>query len=161
MIRKPFEKDEYDACDRLAKEVVAAYLRKLGHEVEIRPEEFGIDLRSILDGKEYFHEPEVKRVWVGGWSVFWDTVHLPERKGHFFFDGVPNVFYWVLKADYTQAWYFPGKVLLRAKLEEVRNKKIASGEQFYKISLKEPLLHTAEIEKVLGPARLAEILKTA
>ena len=128
-MNKPFEQEEYDQNDSRAKTAIRNHLNDKGIYTIIR-EDYNADIVSLV---QVMHETEVKKNWTGAWPTSWHTVHIPERKGRLLHSA--QVIFWVLKNDLTEAWRIPGRLVTIDRLEEVPNKKIASGEKFFCIPI--------------------------
>lgn len=133
--RKPFERQLYNLYDGPAKEAIKQHLIAKGHddEVVVPPENYGADLYSILKGTKYYHEAEVSQGWTKGIHPY-PLGSIPERKTRLIhmLDGCP-LFFWMLRLDLGRALVFDAKHCTDTYLVEVPNRKIQSGEYFYRI----------------------------
>lgn len=144
MIRKPFEQNEYDQCNDIAIKKVKDLLTSFSAVViDKEKEDYQVDITIFYPtrNKYNFHEVEIKKVWDGDWNPSWTTLQIPERKGKF---AKENYFIWVLNKDTTKAWVFDARLLTSDILKEVPNKKIASGERFYQVPIKQCFLCNLE-----------------
>ncbi len=79
---KPFDLDLYNADDN-AKELVIQWLKGYGYNVDVNPDQYGIDLIGEDNtGKAIAVEVEVKHHWKGSHFPF-RTVHVSARKQKF------------------------------------------------------------------------------
>lgn len=79
---KPFDINLYNADDN-AKELVIKWLKGYGYQVEVNPDQYGIDLIGFDNsGKPIAVEVEVKHHWTGPAFPF-PTVHVSARKRKF------------------------------------------------------------------------------
>jgi hypothetical protein len=79
---KPFDLDLYNADDN-AKELVIQWLKGYGYNVDVNPDQYGIDLIGTdSTGKAIAVEVEVKHHWKGSHFPF-RTVHVSARKQKF------------------------------------------------------------------------------
>lgn len=130
--RKPFDESEYANCDSIAKQAVKNYLANKGYYVTIKQEKCGVDIYAMSPSDVVsWHEVEIKKVWTGEWPGAWNTVHIPERKSRLLKKGHPNLFFWVLSADLSQAWLIKHTVLSIDLLKEIHNCKVPDAERFF------------------------------
>jgi hypothetical protein len=133
--RKKFERELYNRFDGPAKEAIKNHLIAKGHDekVIVPPENFGADLYSIKNGLKFYHEAEVSQGWRIGEHPY-PLGSIPERKTRLIhmLDGDP-LFFWMLRLDLGRALVFSAVHCTDMYLVEVPNKKVASGEYFYRI----------------------------
>lgn len=136
MTRKPFDRRLYAKYDELAKGFVRKLLEPLGYEVCDNPRKTAVDLIVKLGGETLFYvECEIKKALQGG-KFKYDTVNIPERKRKycglkhptlfmlFSPDGVPFILVW-------------DKFVSRSNVEEVHNRHMRNGEEFFKVPIKD------------------------
>lgn len=77
-----FLQTSYDKNDTLGKSLLTWYLMKSGHTVNVPKENFGIDMTSTKDGKQYHWEVEMKAsaIWTGEADFPYPTVSFLKRK---------------------------------------------------------------------------------
>ena len=77
-----FVQESYDRNDWLGKTMLTWYLMKAGHKVNVPKENFGIDITSTKDGKQYHWEVEMKAsaIWTGEADFPYPTVSFLKRK---------------------------------------------------------------------------------
>ena len=132
-MHKKFEQDVYDQCDGPAKARIEEHLKSIGHQVVVPPEDFGPDLYSIWFFRKMYHEVEVSLRWKPTEQHPFLNGSIPERKHRLIAKcGECDLFFWMLRSDYNRALVFPSTVLTEDCLVEVPNRKIASGEFFYR-----------------------------
>jgi len=109
------------------------HLTLTGHSVTVPPENYGPDLYSYWGPRKMYHEVEVSQ----GWK---QDVHpyprgsIPERKTRLITKvGDCELFFWMLRLDCMRALVFSSIMLNDKYLIEVSNKKITTGEYFYRI----------------------------
>lgn len=131
--RKAFEREEYNKFDGPAKNAMAVHLKHYGHVVTVPPENYGVDLYSEVGPMTMYHEVEVTTNWREGVFPF-PTGSIPERKIRLK-DNMPceALFFWRLRYDMARALVYHAKHLEDKWLVEVPNRKIATGEYFYRI----------------------------
>ena len=98
-----FVQESYERNDWLGKTMLTWYLMKAGHKVNVPKENFGIDMTSTKDGKQFHWEVEMKHnvQWVDAASFPYPTVSFLKRKQKM----GDNFWYAILCAD-TQALLF-------------------------------------------------------
>jgi hypothetical protein len=133
--RKKFERELYNRFDGPAKEAIKNHLVAQGHdeEVVVPPENFGADLYSVLGGLKFYHEAEVSQGWKEGDHPY-PRGSIPERKTRLIhmLEGRP-LYFWMLRLDLGRALVFSSVWCKDKYLVEVPNRKVASGEYFYRI----------------------------
>lgn len=139
---KKFERGLYNKYDAVAKKAVQVHLEIAGHHVTVPPENYGPDLYSELAFRRTYHEVEVSQLWKMGDFPF-PTGSIPERK-YRLLSKIEDceLFYWMLRLDTARAVVFPHIVINDKWLVEVPNKKIKSGEYFFR----PPLIYGKEFD---------------
>jgi hypothetical protein len=140
--RKPFSKSLHQEHDTKAREKAICFFKKHGLVAVENPNSKGIDLlvfkkgSSNPDEPEYYVEVEVKNNWAS--KVFqYDTLQIPERKGKYLDMYGKKLLYMIFSKDLTQALIADIVSFKRAKLKEVANKFVYSGEYFYQVPVKD------------------------
>lgn len=131
MVRKKFDQDLYQENDQRGRNAVNGLLTRAGWDVEDR-EHMGADLLARKKGAMIHHEVEVKVCWEGPWPRTWETVHIPERKGHLARTHA-NIWFWVLRSDCLEALAVHGSVILSSPVQVVRNRLVPDGELFFMV----------------------------
>jgi hypothetical protein len=132
-VRKPFEKDVYDECDGPAKEAMRAHLEAQGHKVTVPDENYDVDLFSEVGDLTMYHEVEVSLGWKSGDHPY-PKGSIPERKSRLrAMNTGRTLYFWMLRSDLRRAVVFSSVYLQDRFLIEVPNRKVASGEFFYRI----------------------------
>jgi hypothetical protein len=110
---KPFSEELYESDDS-AKHLVIAWLRSRGHEIDVNPDQYGIDLVGSFNGMPSAWEVEVKHNWKGDEFPF-DTVHYSVRKRKFV---QPDVKTWFITLNHerTRAVVFSHKHFMEGRL---------------------------------------------
>jgi hypothetical protein len=132
--RKKFERDLYNKYDGPAKEAMRVHLIAKGHdEVIVPPENYGADLYSVIGGLKMYHEVEVSQGWKKGEHPY-PLGSIPERKTRLvhMLEGYP-LYFWMLRLDLLRALVFSSVYCKEEYLVEVPNRKIKTGEFFYRI----------------------------
>jgi hypothetical protein len=129
---KEFDPYLYDKYDGPAKEAMRVHLELAGHRVTVPPENYGADLYSEFGSRRLYHEVEVSTVWETGDHPF-SLGSIPERKIRLVHKHGLDLFFWMLRSDFKRALVFPASALQDKYLVEVPNRKISSGEYFYRI----------------------------
>ena len=142
-IKKRFDAELHRENDGPAVRAVLQYLHLQGIWAAQNDDKYGPDI-VVYSGytPSRYVEVEVKRGW-GDTSFPFDSVHLPERKGKYLRKRL-GIEYWILNSSLTRAVIIPDYALDSSLLEEVRNKLVSSGEQFYCI----PLDQCNELEEI-------------
>lgn len=132
-VRKEFSEEDYNRFDAPAKNAMAYHLKAHGHVVTVPPENYGVDLYSKLEGVVMYHEVEVSEGWKENEHPFLNG-SVPERK-HRLKLMMPDdpLFFWMLRFDLGRAVVFSSRHLIDRWLVEVPNRKVATGEYFYRI----------------------------
>lgn len=130
---KKFEPGLYTQYDGPAKVAVATHLKIMGHEVTVPPENYGPDLHSTYLYRKMYHEVEVSQMWFTAEHP-WAAGSVPERKKRLLSKLYGcELFFWMLRKDLKRALVFPSTIMNTDDwLVEVPNKKIESGEYFYR-----------------------------
>ena len=135
-VRKKFDKELYDACDGPGKEAVRIHLTCLGYDVTVPPENYGPDVYCEFNGRRTYHEIEVCPRWFKATTFPFPSGSIPERKHKLLARvGDSELFFWMLREDFSRAVVFPSTYIIDQYLVEVSNSKIKSGEYFYRIPL--------------------------
>ena len=130
---KKFDKDLYTRFDGPAKEAMRVHLELTGHVVTVPPENYGADLYSEFKNARMYHEVEVSQAWKEKEHPF-PLGSIPERKLRLAKMHIDEpLFFWMLRLDLKRALVFPSFRLRKEFLVEVPNRKIESGEYFYRI----------------------------
>ena len=131
--RKDFDQEEYNKFDGPAKNAMAHHLDANGHVVTVPPENFGVDLTSVVGPLTMHHEVEVMRGWRVGDFPF-PTGSVPERKIRLVeMLKEESLCFWRLRQDLGRVLVFSSIHLIDRWLVEVPNVKLATGEFFYRI----------------------------
>lgn len=139
MNKKVFEVEEYRANDSRGRNAVRSHLDRSGRFSLFPTDVYGPDILSIRMYDScivdiFRHEVEVKKGWKDDWPESWRTVQVPARREYLATSPYP-VILWVLRDDLQKAWCITGDQLQERFLGEVPNKKVPSGEMFYKIPI--------------------------
>lgn len=132
MAAKQFSEQLFSQNDIQARTTVLNYLDSIGQYAVENEEKYGPDL--ILYGglsPSKYIEVEIKRVWTGS-TLPWSTIQLPARKLKFTKLALPCEF-WILNCTMEHAVIIDGFLLAKVQTVEVRNKYVASGEEFYQV----------------------------
>lgn len=129
MVYKKFDKDLYDANDKIAREKAKLYFSRFNFTVTDNPDKYGPDL-ILTDGtNKCFVECEIKHNWKGETFPF-NTIQFPERKSKF---AKMGVVFFMLNSEADHAIIVSGNVLLQSPMVEVSNKYVPSGENFFQV----------------------------
>jgi len=132
-VYKPFDKGDYDKFDGPAKDAMRVHLELSGYKVTVPPENYGADLYSELGKLKIYHEVEVSQGWKAAHHPF-PQGSVPERKKRLADMHINEpLYFWMLRLDLLRALVFPSFRLRPEYLIEVPNKKIHTGEYFYRI----------------------------
>jgi hypothetical protein len=130
---KSFSKDDYNKFDGPAKDAMRVHLELSGYRVTVPPENYGADLYSELGPIKIYHEVEVSTNWKAGHFPF-PTGSVPERKLRLSIIHINEpLYFWRLRMDLLRAIVFPSFRLRAEFLVMVPNRKITTGEYFYRI----------------------------
>lgn len=133
-VRAGFSPEEYKRSDLKAKRAVIAYLRRKGYDVT---DDWAIEKRKgpdleLTNGN--FVEVECKYAgWKPDGTFDYPDVHIPERKKAYLEYG--TVTFLVLNHDCTYAIVVRGEHLKDEYLTEVPNRRVRSGEYFFKVPM--------------------------
>jgi len=133
-VKKPFDQSLYDADDP-AKQLVLNWLKNLGFDGYINPDEYGIDIIGTFEGDKtvfFAAEVEVKHNWVAEQFPF-DTVHFAARKLKFL-DRHPNVCFMMLNHPRTRI-LIVGKQYLQSAIVISKDTIYTTDEQFIEVPL--------------------------
>ena len=109
---KPFDQALYDADDN-AKDLVIQWLKGYGYQMQVNPDQYGIDLIGYNNKGEAIQvEVEVKHHWTGPVFPF-PTVHISARKRKFI---APNSYLVMVSHDRTLCLTLNYEALSWAKL---------------------------------------------
>jgi hypothetical protein len=133
-VHKPFDPKLHAEYDEGAKFHVARYFMSQGYDVVYEPEgPYGVDLqvKRQSDGLTLLIEVEVRPdCWKAPGKWKYTSVHVPLRKR----DWAGDAFYlFALDKSCRYAIVVPGKVILAAEQQVVKNKYVANGEIFVDI----------------------------
>jgi len=129
--KKPFSRDHYDQDDS-AKYQVVKWLRNSGHEAQVNPERYGIDVLANKDGVDYKYEVEVKHNWKGE-TFQYTTLHYSDRKRKFL-DTPDNTYFVTLNHERTHALLVPG-LILHAAPTIIKDTIYTRGEKFIEVQV--------------------------
>lgn len=137
--RKPFSSALHRDHDNKAREKAIAFFKCHGLVAIENPNSKGIDL--LVYGEDphepdYYVEVEVKNNWAAK-AFQYDTLQIPERKGKYLDMYGKKLLYMIFSKDLTQALIADIVSFKRAKLKEVANKFVYSGEYFYQVPVKD------------------------
>jgi hypothetical protein len=145
MNKKPFNKDLYDKDDS-AKYQVIKWLRNNGHEAQVNPERYGIDVLASKAQQEYQYEVEVKHNWKGI-TFQYDTLHYSDRKRKFL-TNPSNTFFVTLNHDRTHALLVPGLILSTAPTI-IKDTIYTRGEKFIEVKVSDcTIIPMPELEEL-------------
>lgn len=132
-MRKRFDKELYEANDKLAKETLTGLLPNF--DVRENPKKRDVDLLVYdKDGNHVANiETEIKRVWKGP-DFKYDNVQFPERKAKYAKLDKPTVFV-MFNEDLSKFLVVKDKDLLSSPCVEVPNKYVYKGEQFFQVPI--------------------------
>ena len=145
IVRKKFDKDLHDKTDKLAKNKLIKLLKNSKYKVIENEDIHGIDL--LLYDKNDKHiincEVEIKTNWKSE-EFQYDTVNFLRRKEKYCKLSLPSIFV-IFSEDLTNYLVIKDKDVLKAPLEEVKNKYNYSGEYFRKIPLSKVIFNDIEL----------------
>ena len=130
---KPFDQSLYDRDDA-AKYFVIDWLKTLGIEARVNPDDYGIDLLGTGPLGNYEIEVEVKQNWSGK-SFPFETLHYSARKTKFLKDGV-NLRFVTLNKEWTYAAVVSGEQLASAQVIK-KNTIYTTDESFLEIPIRD------------------------
>lgn len=132
-MRKRFDKELYEANDRLARENV----RKVAPNFDIRDNVKKRDVDLLVYDKDGNHvaniETEIKRVWKGP-DFKYESVQFPERKAKYAKLDKPTIFV-MFNEDQSKFLVVKDKDLLASPAVVVPNKYVYAGELFFQVPL--------------------------
>lgn len=132
-MRKRFDRDLYEANDKLAREKVRAVAP--GFDIRDNPKKRDVDL--LVYDKAGNHvaniETEIKRVWKGP-DFKYDNVQFPERKAKYAKLDKPTIFV-MFNEDQSKFLVVRDSDLLSSPCVVVPNKYVYAGEQFFQVPL--------------------------
>lgn len=147
--RKPFSKSLHGAHDDKARKAAIKFFEGKGLRAIENPDTKGVDL-LVFDPKKdtsnpaFYVEVEVKNNWADK-KFQYDTLQIPERKGKYLEMYGDQILYMIFSKDLTQALIADSVSFKRAKLKEVSNKYMYSGEYFFQVPVKDcELVQTEE-----------------
>jgi hypothetical protein len=136
MATKRFDKELHDIYDKMGRDIVKDFVSlNWGIEARCNPKVRGIDLllytrEGALAG---YAEVEVRLSWKTLEFPYAD-LNVPERKRKLLNQDLPTFFFSINK-DGTALFHCGSDVVLKSKVEEVRNKHVFRDEQFFKVPL--------------------------
>jgi hypothetical protein len=137
---KPFDLDLYNADDN-AKDLVIQWLRTYGYNVDVNPDQYGIDLIGTDNtGRQIAVEVEVKHHWKGSHFPF-RTVHVSARKQKFV---RPNAYLVMVNHERTHVLTLDYETLSQARLV-TKPTVYTTDEQFLQVDVE-----MAKIRKLNG-----------
>lgn len=132
-MRKRFDKELYEANDKLAREKVRAVAP--GFDIRDNPKKRDVDL--LVYDKAGNHvaniETEIKRVWKGA-QFQYTSVQFPERKAKYAKLNKPTIFV-MFNEDQSAFLVVRDTVLISSPCVEVPNKYVYKGEQFFQVPI--------------------------
>lgn len=132
MIRKPFEQDLFDQFDEPAKKAIARYIESVfDAEVEPNPDQYGVDLLIIKNGRMLGAAEVEVRQWI---ECRFSTIHVLQRKQKYFND---RTLFFALAKDLKSAHWIETNKVDKYPLVEVSNYKVANGELFFDVPIDE------------------------
>ena len=140
LVRKAFDRKDYDRCDERAKQAAIGWLARQGHTDLDSEEKYSYDIVSRKDGTLHFCEVEIKECWKGPWPTMWNSVHLPERRRQaverWYDQGQEGQLIFLLfRSDLRQAWRIDASHISYNSLKEVRNKCVSLRERMFNVDL--------------------------
>ena len=132
-LHKKFDQELYDQHDGPGKFAMKIHLEHSGHIVTVPPEDYGVDLHSVIGDLTMYHEVEVSTGWKTGEHPF-PLGSVPERKFRLteMLKGLP-LYFWMLRLDLGRAVVFGSYCIQEKFLVEVPNRFYDRGEFFYRI----------------------------
>ena len=138
-VRKPFSKSLHKDHDDKARNAAKAYWKSQGYEAVDNPNTKGVDL-LIIDPESQevigYCEVEVKNNW-NAKKFQYDTLQIPERKGKYLELYGDKIRYMIFSKDLTQALIADIVSFKKAKIKEISNKYVRSGEYFFQVPVKD------------------------
>jgi hypothetical protein len=140
--RKPFSKSLHGAHDDKARKAAIEFFTRKGFHAIENPNTKGVDI-LVFDPKNndthhvhFYVEVEVKNNWAAK-TFQYDTLQIPERKGKYLEMYGDKILYMIFSKDLTQALIADSVSFKSAKLKEVSNKYMYSGEYFFQVPVKD------------------------
>jgi len=133
-VKKPFDQSMYDADDP-AKQLVLDWLKTLGFNGHINPDQYGVDIIGMFSGDKtvfFAVEVEVKHAWVGDQFPY-ETVHFSARKLKFL-DQHPNICFMMLNHPRTRI-LIVGKQHIQSATVISKDTIYTTDEQFIEVPL--------------------------
>ena len=122
MIYKKFNKENHDANDKPAKDLVISFLKSRGIDASENPDKYGIDIITPR------YEVERRDIWKINFPF--KTVHVPARKEKFL---KHNIIYAIVNKDFNRIMCCESSTITQCNLVEVPNKSVPQGEYFYDV----------------------------
>jgi len=135
-MRKMFDRELYEANDKLAKSCVVEEFNKLRKKFEVveNPKKRGVDLLIHRKDKHVFNiETEIKRVWKTE-EFPYTSVQFPERKKKFSELDKPTI-YVMWNSDQSAYLAVTSEDLKNSPTAMVRNRYVPYGEHFFQVPL--------------------------
>ena len=135
-VRKRFDRALYEAYDQKAKDALTEHLRDRGHSVEVKKEDYYVDVVSTKNGNTYYNEAEVKIAWEGDWPKDWAEIRIPERKTRLlkkYQNETGFLNFYIFDKNLAQVWRIRDTSLRQDHLKEAKGRYIQKGELFYHI----------------------------
>lgn len=142
MTRKRFDRQLYEANDKLAKENVLKLFNKMRKKYDVvdNPKKRGVDLFVERHGEHTFNiECEIKRVWKDQ-KFPYDSIQFPQRKKKFAELDKPTLFV-MFNNDQSAFVAVTSNDLLSSPLAEVPNKYVYKGEMFFQVPLEKAVFN--------------------
>ena len=127
---KVFSEEHYNADDN-AKHKVIEWLVTQGFMAWVNPDQYGIDVQGVRNGRCYEFEVEVKHNWKGP-KFQYSTLHYSDRKRKFL-TTPENTAFITLNHERTHALQVSGAVLAKAETI-VKDTIYTKGEKFIEVN---------------------------
>jgi hypothetical protein len=128
-----FNKDSYDKYDELARSLAKQLFKRYEVELMDNSDKYGVDLlayrNDVLVG---YVEVEIKRTWQGLFK--YTHLNVPVRKEKLLRMPLRAVLV-TFSNDSKSCFICNDNIVLNSKIEEVKNKEVASNEMFYKVPI--------------------------
>lgn len=135
-----FDKDIFDECDLKARTWAKHLFKRYSVELRDNPDQYGVDLIAYRENREVgYVEVEIKKTWND--LFVYKYLNVPIRKKKLLTSRLRSVLV-AFNNDGTQCFICKDDVVLRSKIEEVKNKHISHGEMFYRVPVSEIKLVT-------------------
>ena len=132
-INKEFSYKLHKANDSLAKQTIINSWTGKFRSIFENPDKYGPDIIAEDNkGLKFFIEVEIKHNWNLDKFPF-DSLHIPKRKQKFLKYG--KIIFIVLSKNLKQGLIVKGTDLKDNLLQEVENKYISGGEEFYRVPI--------------------------